>query len=222
MSSTGRGKERAPLDFYGTPAWVVWRLLDAHARDLGFGRHLNFPRILEPTVGDGAIVRAVDDWHANNTRDDIEHSFTGVELRRGAVTNHCTNIDEHFEGVDFRSWVPERRFDLALGNLPFSLAETLLRRVFTMADVVVMLLRLNFLGSDDRVPFFKEFPRPAIRVVPERISFDGEGSDSDYCAWFIWGSELRDVDVLDTTPLEIRNAHKPIGLPIVPQLGFDL
>lgn len=212
MSSTGRGRERVPNDYYPTPPWVVWRLLDAHESDLKLDNPRAFPGVLEPNVGDGAIIRALGQATA-------PIHVTGVELRRDALYPD-TQVDDHFEGVDFRTWIPQRRYDLAIGNPPFSLAEEILRRVFTMASITAMLLRLNFLGSEDRIPFWKSFPRPAVRVIPERISFDGEGSDSDYCAWFIWGTELRDVDVLGATPLAIRNAHKPRTTPVVPQLGM--
>ena len=67
MSATGRGAERRASDYYPTPAWCIWRLLDA----------LSLPcrcTWLEPAAGDGAIVRAVNavvpdlDWVAVDIR----------------------------------------------------------------------------------------------------------------------------------------------------------
>lgn len=216
-----------PNDYYPTPPWVVWRLLDACFHEL-------FPPgeppcVLEPTIGDGAIVRATHDWleerHGPPARECIE--WTGVELRRDAYYSDGDAPKFLFDGQDFRSWTPPgfcaQTFDLAIGNPPFSVAEGILRHAIPMAKITAMLLRLNFLGSEERVPFWREFPRPAIRVIPERVSFDGTGgTDSDYVAWYIWGSTLRDTDVLDLTPVGIRNAHQPIMMPVVPQLSLEL
>ncbi len=251
-SATNRGKERVAFDFYPTPRWCVDRLLDRHASDLGFGREVNGPRLLEPNVGDGAIVRAVDDWIALTQHFEMEHSWTGVELRRGALAPITTPLDAHFEGVDFRSFSPWRHgllrrgsgeffghpetipagflrddefFDLALGNPPFSLAEAIIRRAMAMSFIVAMLLRVDFLGSAERVPFWAgPGANPTLRILPDRPSFDGDGTDSSTYAWFIWGAELSGprVDVLDPTPATVRAAQKPRPPTGIPQLGFDL
>jgi hypothetical protein len=244
MSSHAGRKERVSFDFYPTPPWTVHRLLDRHGRELGIeDRHPL--RLLEPNVGDGAIVRAVDAWLVTHPRAcgmNGPHDWTGVELRRGAL-DLSTDLDVHVEGQDFRTFdpweagllleaarydlegtVPER-FDLALGNPPFSIAEAIIRRALEVARAVAMLLRLDFLGSADRVPFWAGAAAdPWIRVLPDRPSFDGDGTDSSTYAWFLWNVELSGprVDVLDPTPASVRSAQKPIPPGGIPQLGFDL
>lgn len=162
--------------------------------------------------------------------------------RRGArvgALDPGTILDQHAEGVDFRTWSPwnagvlrrggvmdRELFDLALGNPPFSIAEAIIRRALQVARSVAMLLRMDYLGSAARVPFWQGPARdPWIRVIPEHISFDGDGTDSSTYAWFLWNVELSGprVDVLDSTPASVRAAQRdatkiPTGLP---QLGLN-
>lgn len=224
MSAKGRRRgEAIPLDYFPTPAWSVHRLLDDCAEDLGVFDGDDV-QLLEPTVGDGAIVRALDSWPGLRSADALP-SCTGVELRRDALDPR-TRLAHHFEGVDFRSWDPRTvdpvaaalleealhptgEFDIALGNPPFSVAESIIRRAMELARVVVMLLRISFLSSAERVPFWRGLGADvAVRVLPDRPSFDGEGQDSAAYAWFIWGSELSGVDVLEPTPEGVRAAQK--------------
>ena len=195
MSATGRGAERAEYDYYPTPAWCVDRLLD----DCGVSLLGDSRTVLEPSVGDGAIVRA--------TRVSCLQ-WTGVELRRGALRPD-THLDVHVEGVDFRAWEASHRFDACIGNPPFGLAESIVRRCLGMADRVAMLLRVGFLGSAERYPFWQQFGDDcALRVLPDRPSFDGEGTDSATYGWFVWGCpEVRGVRVLAPTPASVRAAQ---------------
>ena len=60
MSARGRGTTPEPDEFYATPAWAVHRLLDT-APFLAFrGKYV------EPCVGDGAIVAAVESWRPDS------------------------------------------------------------------------------------------------------------------------------------------------------------
>lgn len=229
MSAKGRGAHRGgDVDFYPTPAWPVHRLLDAHADDLGlFDGH--DVRALEPTCGDGAIVRACDSWPRLRSADARPH-WTGVELRPHAL-DLMTRLDCHVEGVDFRAWdyrdvTPLERhahrdlpFDVIIGNPPFNIAESIIRRCLDLSPIVVMLLRVGFLGSGERLPFWRGIGEGvALRVLPDRPSFDGEGTDSSAYAWFVWGCDaIRGVEVLDETPVEIRNAQKPGALFVDPR-----
>lgn len=205
MSAKGRGRhEGGEHDYYPTPAWCVDRLLD-DCGDLLFSAHA-----LEPTCGDGAIIRAASAWLE---RQGWHTHWTGVELRRGAL-HAGTPVDKLFEGEDFRTWQPPRRFDFAIGNPPYSLAEQIARKALACSDRVALLLRTGFLGSDERVDFWRGVgANPALRVLPDRPSFDGVGSDSATYAWFVWGSsEIQGVHMLDSTPLAVRNAQKPQSL----------
>jgi hypothetical protein len=225
VSAKGRRKgPDVPFEYFPTPAWCVDRLLDACGHDLLRG----VETVLEPGVGDGAIVRAVEAWRCEDRPQwcskDAPLAWTGVELRRGALLDG-TPLTEHHEGQDYRSWINMLdEFDLAIGNPAFSLAEVIIRRALAQARVVVMLLRLGFLGSAARLPFWRALGyQPALYILPDRPSFDGVGADSATYAWFVWGHPmLTGIHHLDATPEAVRTAQRPAVTPLPPQLGLGL
>lgn len=194
MSSTNRGGQRSPADFYPTPAWCVHRLLENHRFRAAAGLDVPGPkRWLEPCVGDGAIIRAVREvepgivWSAGDIRPDA--SCDGLFVRVG----------------DFLSAKPGfgwgEDIGLVISNPPFSLAEPIIRHADVFSDSVVMLLRLAFLSSGKRAPFMRE-RTPDVYVLPNRPSFDGIGNDSPDYGWFHWhGSPGRrgHVVILEST-----------------------
>lgn len=205
MSAKGRGRhEGGDVDFYPTPPWCVHRLLDAEPS------LLDVNDALEPTCGNGAVVEACVAWAGSRL---AATNWTGVELRRNAV-REPTVFTHLYEGADFRTWVPPRRYGLAIGNPPFALAEPIVRKCLDHAAVVAMLLRVGFLGSDERVDFFRSVgAKPALRILPDRPSFDGIGTDASTYAWFVWGSAaISGVDMLGSTPLAVRKSQTPQGL----------
>lgn len=219
MSAKGRGRhEGGAEDYYPTPAWCVDRLLDRIGDRLLDS--LEDGDALEPTVGDGAIVRAAQAWVLRTYRSDARIRWTGVELRRGALAPG-TVLHRHVEGVDFRTfenalvWTEGQPYALALGNPSYVIAEDIIRRALSMSVTVAMLLRTGFLGSDERVEFWRGVgANPGLYVLPDRPSFDGVGTDAATYAWFVWSDDerFRGVHMLDSTPLAVRNAQKPQGL----------
>ena len=91
------------------------------------------------------------------------------------------------EGVDFLSYTPPQPPTLIITNPPFSLAlEFLLKSLLHKEATVIFLLRLNFLGSQKRKPFWNKFPPSHLYVLSERPSFTGHGTDATEYAWFVW------------------------------------
>lgn len=170
MSATNRSRVRIPMDNYPTPSWCVRRLLEAV--DLPVGAWL------EPAAGDGAIIRAVNRHFAAMP---MEPEWTGVEVRSDAPLADgvfCADFLTH----DFGS----RRFDVAISNPPYSIAQEFIERCLGLADVTVMLLRLNYLGSETRSDFMREHT-PDIYALPNRPAFVRGKADSCEYAWFVWG-----------------------------------
>lgn len=204
MSAKGRREGGSvPFDYYPTPAWCVDRLMD----DCGDSFFFNSCCALEPTVGDGAIIRAVmarrpalSDWY-------------GCELRPNAGAGDICHL---WEG-DFRKVPkPPVKYCVAVGNPPYALAEAIVRHALSMSRRGAFLLRVGFLGSAERVPFWRDHAHLpfGLRVLPDRPSFDGEGTDSATYAWFVWGCpDVTGVKVLEPTPVAVRNAQKPSGPP---------
>jgi hypothetical protein len=207
VSATGRGAVREPDDFYTTPSWAVRRLIEAWRPRLG--------AIVEPSAGNGAIIRAANAvipelaprWFAYEIREE-ERETLGA-LCNAVIGNFLTDTTVNAGGRDFS-------VKTVLGNPPFSKAWEFVheaRRRFPTAEVCY-LLRLAFAASADRAPFMRECP-PDVFVVPDRISFDGVGADSADYGWFVFPPAVPGATrsagafrVLNTTPLAERKLDR--------------
>lgn len=209
MSSTNRGAERRPDDFYATPPWTVHRLLDdcALLREWLPRNKTDDVRWLEPACGDGAIVKAVASWlgarqgplwAVNDIRQEAVDEF--------ARTWHRAVSDVRVGDFLPDGWPSAGRVDAVCMNPPFSLAEEFVRACLGRTEgPVATLLRLGWLSSAERQPLLREQP-PDVYVLPNRPSFTGNGTDSaDYC-WAVWPPaderhrERGSVRVLALTP----------------------
>lgn len=126
------------------------------------------PQILEPSAGSGsfvfplakipgATVTAIEPFIVapDNLPENVEWGEYSVE-----------QLHEALEG--------DRPFDLVCGNPPYTKAEEHLRLLMTMGRKgggVGFLLRLGFLASRGRVPFFSAYPPKHVYVLPTRPSF---------------------------------------------------
>jgi hypothetical protein len=167
MSSTSRGAERHPDDFYATPEWAtlaLLRVLGPHAPG----------RILEPTAGTGAIVRALrKHWPGCGvTANEIDAERAELLHDAGAKIVKVTDfLVEGFLGQD-----------LIITNPPFKLAMPIIERSRQIAREVALLLRLNFLGSQERAAFWHEHPAD-VYVLPRRPSFAASLKCKKKCGW---------------------------------------
>lgn len=160
MSATGRGADRVASDYYPTPAWCVRRLLERLPLPSGDVEWI------EPAAGDGAIIRAVKAagrggiWTAWDIRPEV----------LPALKEEC------FQAFT-ADWLLTEHHDRAgvlITNPPYSLAEEFVRHSLPAAHWVVMLLRLNFLGSaKPRVSPGAGQTRPSMRGLSGRQSAGG-------------------------------------------------
>lgn len=204
MSSTKRGLNRLDLDQYQTPRWPIARLLE----------ELSLPGGLwwEPNAGEGNIIRAVNNlrqdvtWVANEIRPEcapmlapITRSHSIADLRTLEDAQLCSMV------------APNLLFDVTITNPAFVIAQEVIEKAFLWSRWVVMLLRLNYLGGAVRNDFMREFA-PDIYTIPDRPSFEGEGSDSIYYSFYVWPPEKRRREgiqrVLKTTPLAQRKEDR--------------
>jgi hypothetical protein len=121
-----------------------------------------FSSALEPCMGDGRIAVFLEDKGL---------SVTGIDLS---------------EGIDYLTYTPVTKPDIILTNPPFSLAKEFIIKAISESDTVVMLLRINFLGSQARHKFWLDYPITGLQVLSKRPSFTGKGTDATEYAWFIW------------------------------------
>jgi hypothetical protein len=181
VSATNRGERGGEgADYFPTPAWCVDWLL--RAVDLPGGWWL------EPSAGEGAIIRAV-----NARRTDV--CWSAIEIREeamGALARAVASGGRSgaVDRDDFLTAAPRYahvdHHDVVCGNPPFNAAAEFIARALRVAPVVAFLLRLNFLGSQKRLDFWRRHPAD-VYVLSERPSFDGEGTDATEYAWFVWG-----------------------------------
>lgn len=158
-------------DFYASPPEAAYALLSVEQSYL--------PKSLwEPACGDGALV---------NPLRSAGYTVIATDL----VDRGCPVSDA---GCDFLL------FDLGIDvggivtNPPFKLAQEFAERALDYAPYVALLLRLAFLESEVRRPFFERHPPAAIHVFSQRLpmmhrhGYDGpRHSNSGMAfAWFVW------------------------------------
>jgi hypothetical protein len=226
MSSTrdptgAHGHRAATADFYETPAWCVHRLMETNVLPRS-------GRWLEPSAGNGAIIRAVRDYReidpdrvVYTAWNPFAPEWTAIELRAecrpdlaAAVGPAFTSggfiaIGDYFKGAEAVAAVASHPFDVAIGNPPFSLARDFIERTVRLAKVTAFLLRLNYFGSEKRHELFRNW-MPDLYVLPNRPSFREDGNtDSIEYAWFVWHRDQLDrrtgsITLLNLTPVEER------------------
>lgn len=144
--------------------------------------------VLEPSAGEGAFCRAVAQvWPQANL-----HAVEPRPLAAARITNGHIAIDtlEQFSVVEGK---PEGalarlpRYDLAIGNPPYTVAEQHLALVRGYSTRVAFLLRMAFLGSQRRVRDL--WSKPGLRwLIPlaQRPSFTATGTDNSEYGVFVW------------------------------------
>lgn len=202
MSATGRGKGRETNDYYATPAWTVDRLFECDK----FIEHLatvdtpmEEQAWLEPGVGEGAIIDAVE--------------ASGIKPFAWDTVDVVDTGDLTFHG-SFLDYKTRERYSCVIGNPPYLLAQEFITKALELADVVVFLLRLNLLGSEERADWWRQMsPKPDIFVLPNRPVFalnkQGKpGVDATEYAWFVWSpTSAGRWTILNSTSKEERGEH---------------
>jgi len=230
MSSTNRGKRGGGDDeFFITPAWCVHRLIDA-CPPLPRGRWI------EPAAGNGAIILAIQGggfgaipslvtWTAVEKRAE-EHDAIAGAIAQGHGSGEVVI-------ADFFKWVQADtvgRFNVAITNPPFYCADEYIAAMAKIADVVVVLQRLNFLAPPVRSRLFRRH-MPDTYIIPNRPSFKAtaeridkktglkfivkDPADSIEYGWFLWQSswftstrEAGQTVILADTPSHERHAPR--------------
>lgn len=168
---------RRPNDLYPTPMGLarkqvarLWPWMGPRMND-----------VLDPGAGRGVYGKAIKDvWP--------DAELFGVELDR--KMEPCPAYD-YWYTEDFLAWQPDRKFNLVVGNPPYSLAEEFVRKSFSIpADggVISFLLRLGFLGGQARARgLWNDFHLDEVAICSRRPSFAGNGkTDGHEYAVFTW------------------------------------
>lgn len=190
MSSTNRNKtkKRNKYDYYVTPDWVIEELLseisEEKERDLIFGispessNLLSQLEILDPCAG-GSL------HHGMSYADFLES--------KGAKTIDTIDIrDDSRASIkgNFLEMNLNKKYDLVITNPPYLSAQQFVEKsleVTKPGGLVIMLLRLNFLGSRKRLSFWKKNMPLYTFAHSRRVCFTGDNkTDSTEYAHFIW------------------------------------
>lgn len=145
MSATNRGCERKAYDFYATPPETVRAFL-ANFDGISSG-----DRILEPSAGNGQIVKVLREGGYDNRID-------AVELRpeeRGTLEALADNVTIG----SFFDYEPDCGYDVIIGNPPYSLALDFINKSLELlhpGGLLIFLLRTNFLESEKRFKWWQE------------------------------------------------------------------
>lgn len=161
---------RRSEDFYATPAYQTRALL----RRI----RLDGCALVEPCVGDGAIVRELPEMVLPVTTNDI--------VQRGDFAPDFLQDARKPSSWDlFEAAVP---IGVVLTNPPFEPAFEIVQLAYERAAVaVIMLLRLSWLEpTEERGPWLAKHPPTRLIVLP-RHDYRGNGkTDSVTSAWMVW------------------------------------
>jgi hypothetical protein len=204
------------LDWYRSPAWTLLRLREK----LALPQHAA-AKYIEPGAGDGILIRAFDTWQERRRLP--RPSWDAYEIdeqhrRMLDTTGARVVISDFLLSVALGSF----RYDVALGNPSYELAEPVFRHCRAMARQVALLLPLDFLGSAERQAMFAS-DMPDVYVLPQRPTFvvvnklDERGketttsSDAQVYGWFHWPEQRRprgELVMLGLTPADVISAAR--------------
>lgn len=175
MSATNRGSIRKDYDFYATPPYVIYNLLD----NLDLNRYGKY--VLEPSAGNGNISRIIKEKYPDKI-------VTSIETREEEYYNLCFSSDQvvfyNYLNLDFIG-----RYDIIIGNPPYSLALEFVNKSIQLLNdngILIFLLRTAFLESKSRYDFWQQNPLSGLYTLSKRPSFTGRGTDATSYSWFIW------------------------------------
>lgn len=177
MSSTNRGYDRHKSDYYITPINQISLFLD---------------RFMEIEEIDNSELQVLDPCAGGDTNNPMSY----VEALR--TFTEITNIDSIDIREDSRAITKsdyllidcKNKYDIMITNPPFNIAQEIIEKA--LDDVknngyVIMLLRLNYLGSKKRKLFWDNNMPKYVFVHHERMSFiKSGGTDSIEYAHFVW------------------------------------
>ena len=185
MSSTNRGNQRNVSDYYITPIKDIMIFLTEAIQlipDLLDKKNLS---ILDPCSGG-----------------DIQHKMSYPEalVQKGVNSNVITTIDlrddsrADIKGDYLKIPKNKKMFNLIITNPPFALALPIIKKALDEVEskgYVIMLLRLNFFGSQLRFPFWQKNMPKYTFVHHKRISFFGGTTDSIEYMHVIWQKDTK-------------------------------
>ena len=174
MSSTNRGSIREVSDYYVTPIPEIKKFLRAWDNESFIQR----ATILDPCAGGDVRNRFMA--YPSALKELYQKSCTTIDIRDDSLAEIK---EDYLERSHFT-------YNMIITNPPFSLAQQIaekaLREIMPMG-YVVLLLRLNFFGSQKRFRFWQEYKPQAVFIHNKRLCFTGDGKTDSieymHCVW---------------------------------------
>lgn len=186
-------------DKYYTPDWCVRQCID-----LVIPLLVPQPKtILEPAAGLGAFVAPLRAAYPGA----VIHA-NDIDPLVGSWASADVSLHLDFLKIGVSPLHNGARYDLIVGNPPFTFAQDFVSKSLQLADSVLFILRQGFMSSAERARFFRETKPVLVRNIPCRPSFtpDGETDSADYC-WIGWRrgyTGRTDLDWLPEVPKSLR------------------
>ena len=165
MSSTARKADRNPDDYYVTPHWIVEQFLEATmpGENKLKCQLILGDKILDPSAG------GCDKYP-------MTYPTVLNSMGLGDVETWDIREDSRAERtcVDFLQTQGKAKYDTVITNPPFSLAEQFVYKALEHVDeygLVIMLQRLNWLGTKKRFKMWNSLPLHSVFVHHQRASF---------------------------------------------------
>jgi hypothetical protein len=183
VSSTSRGGVRSADDFYETMSCDSRPGFAAIAPKLPQRRL----RIFEPMAGRGALIPVMREFWPDSLIHTNELDPERAQLLRQKETD-LVLVGDLFRQT-LRYELPFDRYDVAITNPAFVFAVEAVELLSTFCDHVVILQRINFLGSIERRAFWDKYPAD-LHILSKRPSFAASlkcgrkrGKVKDPCGW---------------------------------------
>ena len=146
------------------------------------------------------------DWVWKCTQEEKDMSYPAVlfEFWNYCLTNDLREDSKAILHSDFLTWKSQKKYtddyewwenttdkyDMVITNPPFAIAREIIEKSLEVTKewwYVIMLLRLNYIGSSDRAEFWRTHKPYAIYADNKRMSFTPDGwTDSIEYAHFVW------------------------------------
>ncbi len=195
MSSTARWGQREPTDYYATPQGAIVTFLDSFLQTPEGNKLLQpYPqekllrtdlKILDPCAGWNLEPKVYEGKRkGKSVMYDTKMAYPTVLENYWAVNIVTNDIREdspatyHYDFVSSPTNKTEY-YDLVISNPPFAFAEQFILNSLNLVKewgIVVMLLRLNFFGSQKRKEFWKANMPTYTFVHRERMWFTPDGA----------------------------------------------
>jgi len=174
MSSTNRtnAAARHVSDYYVTPQLSIREFLKAFNEDFQVEHSIPIPiTILDPCAGG-------DSTHEMAYPDAIQR-YSGWTIKWiDTVDVRLDSRAQWKEDYLFRNFGNVHQYDMAITNPPFNIALDVIQKALAEVKAggwVIMLLRLNFFGSQERSAWFQKNMPWACYVHSKRMKFTNTG-----------------------------------------------